>query len=37
MKFQSLGRDKVDVEGCRFIQLDDCVQTDGHSCGIYTA
>ena len=35
MRFQSIGRDKVDVEGCQFIQLNDCVQTDGHSCGIY--
>ena len=35
MRFESLGKDKVNIEGCKFVQLNRRVQTDGCSCGIY--
>ena len=35
MRFESLEKDKVDIEGCKFVQLKMRVQTDGSNCGIY--
>ena len=35
MRYQSLGRDKVDMQGFKFVQLCNRIQTDGCSCGVY--
>ena len=35
MRFESLEKDKVDIEGCEFVHLKMRVQTDGSNCGIY--
>ena len=35
MRFESLEKDKVDIEGCKFVQLKMWVQTDVSNCGIY--
>ena len=35
MRFESLEKDKVDVKGCKFVQLEMRVQTDGSNCGTY--
>ena len=35
MRFESLEKDKVDIEGYEFVQLKMWVQTDGSNCGIY--
>ena len=36
MRFESLEKDKADIEGCKFVQqLKMRVQTDGSNCGIY--
>jgi len=38
MRFQSIGKDKVNIEECcKFVQLNKAIQTrtDGHNCGVY--